>query len=90
MSTRGLSAICAFFTAVMVFVKPGPAVTAATPGTPESLATASAANTAVTLALTGTGMRCVGGRGKRERAVGVDKRFDVDRGAVVLPRVACQ
>ena len=31
----------------MVLVRPGPAVTAATPGTPVSRATASAANTAV-------------------------------------------
>jgi hypothetical protein len=38
----------AFFTAVIVLVRPGPAVTAATPGTPVSRATASAANTALT------------------------------------------
>jgi hypothetical protein len=47
-SNRGDSASCAFFTAVTVFVRPGPAVTAATPIVLDSLATASAANTAVT------------------------------------------
>ena len=47
MSRIGDSAICAFFTAVTVLVRPGPAVTAATPTVPESRATASAANTAV-------------------------------------------
>ena len=41
-------AICAFLTAVMVLVTPGPAVTAATPTRPVSLATASAAKTEVT------------------------------------------
>lgn len=48
MSTSGVSAIWQFLTAVMVLVRPGPAVTAATPGTPDRRATASAANTAVT------------------------------------------
>ena len=47
-NNKGDSAICAFLTAVTVLVKPGPAVTAATPTTPDNLATASAANTAVT------------------------------------------
>lgn len=47
-SKTGDSAICAFFTAVTVLVNPGPAVTAATPTVPDILATASAANTAVT------------------------------------------
>ena len=46
-STSGDCAICAFLSAVIVFVTPGPAVTAATPGTPVSRATASAAKTAV-------------------------------------------
>ena len=45
---RGDSAIWAFLIAVMVLVTPGPAVTAATPICPESLATASAAKTVVT------------------------------------------
>mmetsp|Transcript_23987 Transcript_23987/g.83242 ORF Transcript_23987/g.83242 Transcript_23987/m.83242 type:complete len:248 (+) Transcript_23987:370-1113(+) len=54
MRTRGDSAICAFLTAVTVFVTPGPAVTAATPGTPVRRATASAANTAVTSCRTST------------------------------------
>ena len=44
----------AFFTAVMVFVTPGPAVTAATPGTPVKRATASAAKTALTSSRTST------------------------------------
>ena len=48
MSTIGDCAIAAFFTAVIVFVQPGPAVTAATPGTPVRRATASAAKTAFT------------------------------------------
>lgn len=34
MSSNGDSAICAFFTAVTVLVRPGPAVTAATPTVP--------------------------------------------------------
>ena len=46
MSNTGDSAICAFFTAVMVLVNPGPAVTIATPILPERRATASAAKTA--------------------------------------------
>src|SRR5262245_26199484 len=46
-STIGDWAIWAFLTAVIVLVRPGPAVTAATPGRPVSRATASAANTAV-------------------------------------------
>ena len=50
----GDSAICAFLTAVTVFVTPGPAVTTATPGIPESLAVASAAKTAVTSCLVST------------------------------------
>ena len=45
-STTGDCAICAFLTAVMVLVTPGPAVTAATPGMPVRRATASAAKTA--------------------------------------------
>jgi hypothetical protein len=45
--TTGDCASCAFFNAVTVLVIPGPAVTAAIPGTPVSRATASAANTAV-------------------------------------------
>jgi hypothetical protein len=44
----GDCAIWAFFTAVIVFVTPGPAVTAATPIVPVMRATASAANTAFT------------------------------------------
>ena len=48
MRTSGDWAIWAFLTAVIVLVTPGPAVTAATPATPLSLATASAAKTAVT------------------------------------------
>jgi hypothetical protein len=44
----GDSASWAFFTAVTVFVTPGPAVTAATPTDLERRATASAANTAET------------------------------------------
>ena len=47
-TTTGDWAICAFLTAVMVLVAPGPAVTAATPGTPVRRPTASAAKTAVT------------------------------------------
>jgi len=54
MSTTGDCASCAFLTAVMVFVSPGPAVTAATPGRPVSRATASAANTAVASCLVST------------------------------------
>ena len=50
----GDCASCAFFSAVMVLVMPGPAVTAATPGTPESRAVASAANTAVASSRTST------------------------------------
>lgn len=50
----GLSAIWAFLIAVIVFVKPGPAVTAATPIEPLKRATASAANTAFTSCLTST------------------------------------
>ena len=46
-STSGDWAIWAFLSAVIVLVTPGPAVTAAKPGTPVSRATASAANTAV-------------------------------------------
>jgi hypothetical protein len=38
MSTSGDCAICAFFNAVSVLVTPGPAVTAATPGTPDKRA----------------------------------------------------
>ncbi len=53
-STTGLCASCAFFSAVIVLVMPGPAVTAATPGTPVSRAVASAANTAVTSSRTST------------------------------------
>ncbi len=45
--TTGDCASCAFFTAVIVLVTPGPAVTAAMPGTPVIRATASAAKTAV-------------------------------------------
>ena len=45
---NALSASCAFFMAVMVFVSPGPAVTTATPGIPVNLELASAANTALT------------------------------------------
>ena len=45
--SKGVCASCAFFTAVSVLVTPGPAVTAATPGTPVMRATASAANTAL-------------------------------------------
>ncbi len=44
----------AFFSAVMVLVMPGPAVTAATPGRPESRALASAAKTAVASSRTST------------------------------------
>ena len=47
--SNGDSAICAFLTAVTVLVRPGPAVTATTPTTPDNLATASAANTAEAL-----------------------------------------
>ncbi len=47
-STMGDSAIWAFLTAVTVLVTPGPAVTTATPGTPDSRALASAAKTVVT------------------------------------------
>jgi hypothetical protein len=47
-STSGTWAIWAFLIAVMVLVTPGPAVTAATPGTPVMRATASAAKTAFT------------------------------------------
>jgi len=43
--STGDCAICAFLTAVIVLVTPGPAVTAATPGMPVMRATASAANT---------------------------------------------
>ncbi len=50
----GDSAICAFLTAVTVLVTPGPAVTTATPGMPESRAVASAAKTAVTSCLVST------------------------------------
>ncbi len=46
-SSSGDCASCAFFSAVIVLVRPGPAVTATTPGTPVSRAVASAANTAV-------------------------------------------
>ena len=46
--TTGDCAICAFFTAVIVFVSPGPAVTTATPGLSDNRVTASAAKTAVT------------------------------------------
>lgn len=46
-SSSGDCASCAFFSAVIVFVMPGPAVTAATPGRPASRACASAAKTAV-------------------------------------------
>ena len=45
-SSTGDSAIWAFFTAVTVLVRPGPAVTVATPILPDNRATASAANTA--------------------------------------------
>ena len=45
--TSGDSASCAFLTAVIVLVRPGPAVTAATPGIPVMRAVASAANTAL-------------------------------------------
>jgi hypothetical protein len=45
-STMGDCAIFAFLSAVIEFVTPGPAVTAATPGNPVMRATASAANTA--------------------------------------------
>jgi hypothetical protein len=44
--TIGCWAICAFFTAVMVLVTPGPAVTAQTPGRPVIRDAASAANAA--------------------------------------------
>lgn len=47
MTTIALSAICAFFTAVTVFVNPGPAVTTTTPGTLLSRLAASAANAAL-------------------------------------------
>lgn len=47
-SSTGDWAIWAFFTAVTVLVRPGPAVTATTPTVPVRRATASAANTAVT------------------------------------------
>ncbi len=53
-STTGDCASCAFFSAVMVLVMPGPAVTAATPGRPDSRALASAAKTAVTSSRTST------------------------------------
>src|SRR6056297_656719 len=46
-TSTGDCASWAFFSGVMVLVSPGPAVTAATPGTPVSRAWASAANTAV-------------------------------------------
>ena len=53
-STTGDCASCAFFSAVMVLVMPGPAVTAATPGRPDSRAAASAAKTAVASSRTST------------------------------------
>jgi hypothetical protein len=46
-SSTGDCASCAFFSAVIVLVSPGPAVTAATPVVPVSRATASAAKTAL-------------------------------------------
>ena len=51
MSSRGDCAICAFFTAVIVFVTPGPAVTAATPVMPVRRDMASAAKTQFTSCL---------------------------------------
>ena len=53
-SITGDCASCAFFSAVIVLVMPGPAVTAATPGMPVSRAVASAANTAVASSRTST------------------------------------
>ena len=53
-STTGDCAICAFLTAVIVLVTPGPAVTAATPGMPVRRATASAAKTAFASSRTST------------------------------------
>ena len=50
--TSGDCAICAFLTAVTVFVTPGPAVTTATPTESVILETASAANTVVASSLT--------------------------------------
>jgi hypothetical protein len=47
-NTSGDCAICAFLTAVIVLVTPGPAVTAATPVMPVRRDMASAANTAFT------------------------------------------
>ena len=47
MMTTGDCASCAFLTAVIVLVSPGPAVTTATPHTPVRRLTASAANTLV-------------------------------------------
>ena len=53
-STSGDCAICAFFTAVIVLVTPGPAVTAATPVMPVRRDMASAAKTQLTSCLKST------------------------------------